>query len=217
LIQLPNNSQRLALVGRTGSGKTQAAVWHLSKRNLQSFPWIILNWKEDDLINSIPYASHIEVNNNLRSVRNGVFIVTPTPNQTEEVDALLWRIWNKEDIGVMVDEGYMIGSSDAFNACLTQGRAKRIPMIVCSQRPVWMSRFVWSESDFIQAFDLTVDDDKDTIQKYAPIDLYRNIPAFWSWYYDVGKKKRNLLKPVPESEEILSAIENKLRKVYRKI
>lgn len=216
-IRLPNNSQRLALVGRTGSGKTQAAVWHLSKRNLQSFPWIILNWKQDELINSIPCSSILDVDDSLRSVHHGVFVVTPTPNQTEDVDALLWRIWAKEGIGIMVDEGYMIGSSDAFNACLTQGRAKRIPMIVCSQRPVWMSRFVWSESDFIQAFDLTVDDDKDTIQKYAPIDLYKDIPEFWSWYYDVGKKQRNLLKPVPKSDEILSAIDAKLRKVYKRI
>lgn len=217
MIRLPNNSQRLALVGRTGSGKTQALVWHLSKKNINTFPWIIFNWKEDDLINSIPFSTHIELSDDLKKIKSGIFIVTPTPGQAEEVDDLLLRIWQKEGIGIAVDEGYMIGSSDAFNACLTQGRSKHIPMIVCSQRPVWMSKFVWSESDFIQAFDLTVDDDKDTIRKYAPIDLYQDIPDYWSWYYDIGRKQKYLLKPVPTSEKILSVLESKLKKKVRKI
>lgn len=218
-MRLPNNSQRLALVGRTGTGKTQAGVWHLSKRNLETFPWIVFNWKQDELINSIPYATHIDLSDSLRSVRHGVFIVTPLPDEVENVDSFLWKIWNREGVGIFVDEGYMIGNtSPAFNACLTQGRSKRIPMIVCSQRPVWMSRFVWSESDFYQVFDLNVEDDKATIGKYAPIDLFSKVlPDYYSYYYDVAKRKLDLLKPVPKAEDILQHIEDKLKRTKRRI
>lgn len=219
MIQLPTNTQRLACVGTTGSGKTQAAVWHLSKRNISEFPWIIFNWKEDELLDSIPHAHYIGLEDTLRSVNSGLFVVTPSPAQDDDVEKILWRIWEKRNIGILIDEGYMISTgSDALTACLTQGRSRYIPMIVCSQRPVWLSRFVWSESEFFQVFDLSIEDDKDTIEGYAPsLNLHSQLPEHWSWYYDKKRKEVSLLKPVPKAEKILSVIEQKLQVRRKKI
>jgi hypothetical protein len=60
-------------------------------------------------------------------------------------------VWAQENTGIYIDEGYMLGvRNPALNACLTQGRSKRIEMMILSQRPVWMSKFVFSESNYLR-------------------------------------------------------------------
>lgn len=212
--RLPNDSQRLAIVGRTGSGKTQAAVYHLSRRNFDVMPWIIFDFKRDELINSIDRAQYLNVG--VIPERPGIYIVQPRKGQEDEVEAYLWEIWERGNIGVYVDEGFMI-DNDAFDTLLTQGRSLRVPMIVLAQRPVWITRFLWSEADFHQVFDLTIEDDVKTIQRNTGIDLKaKPLPEFHSWYFDVAQKHTVLLKPVPGSKESLRLIDEKLAPITRR-
>lgn len=207
-IRLPNSKQRIAIVGRTGSGKTQAAVWHLSRQNIERMPWVVLNWKGDPLIDAIPRAHHMD---GLEVPRKpGVYVAHPLPNQDAKMDAYLWKLWARERVGVYVDEGYMIGDSPAFNALLTQGRSKRIPLIVLSQRPVWMSRFVFSEADFYQVFHLNDIRDRKTISSFVPADLSERLPDYHSHFYDVGRNALHRFAPVPTESEIMETFNAKL-------
>jgi hypothetical protein len=207
--RFPNNTQRLTVIGRTGSGKTQAAMYHLSRRNLDNFPWVILNYKNEESIDSIQNAEHIDYGSKIRS--SGVHVLHPLPGEEEEITSFLWRLWQRERVGLYADEGYMVGDKNpAFNAVLTQGRSKHIPMIVLSQRPVWMSRFVFSEADFIQVFSLNDRRDKKTIESFVPINLDANLADYHSHYFDVGRNKLWKFKPVPEMDEILDTIDKKL-------
>jgi DNA helicase HerA-like ATPase len=215
-IRLPQTTQHIAVIGRNGTGKTQAAVWHLSLMPINRRPWVVFDFKGDELINGIERAKHISLDTVPR--HPGVYIVHPTRADIKAgaVEDYLWRIYERERIGVYVDEGFMLGDSDAFETLLTQGRSKHIPIITLTQRPVWVSRFVFSESMFYQIFALTDKRDKKTVESFAPINMDAELPEFHSYYYDVGKNRLTALKPVPEADVILGSIDAKLESIKAK-
>jgi hypothetical protein len=217
-MRLPDDSQRLTVVGRTGSGKTQAAVWHLAHRSWDVMPWIVFDFKLDELLNSIPGAVHINTED--LPIDPGIYLVHPHPDDLGAVRAQMRRIWEARNIGVYVDEGYMVCSPTSpnpeFRALLTQGRSLNIPVITLSQRPVWLDRFVYSESDFYQVFTLNDRRDRQTIASYIPegeADLDERLPDFYSWYYDVGRDELVKLKPVPDQAGILAIFEERLEEM----
>jgi hypothetical protein len=213
-MRLPDSTQRLAIVGATGSGKTQAAIWHLSMRDYTSMPWVIYNWKGDKSIDEIPGAIFIGLDEMPK--RPGIYVVHPLPNDNEEVEQHMWEVWSRENIGVYVDEGYMVGNNNpAFRALLTQGRSKRIPVITLSQRPVWMDRFVFSESEFFQVFRLQHRKDRRSVEEFVPANLDRRLNDYWSYYYDVGRDEVKILRPVPDMEQIHKTFDARLSRMRR--
>lgn len=208
-MRLPDDTKRHAIVGATGSGKTQAALWHLSLRNILEKPWVVYNFKKDESIDALPGARHISVDE--IPVRPGVYVVHPLPHESDVVENQMWAIWERGNTGVYVDEGYMVGRDNrAFRALLTQGRSKHVPMIVLSQRPVWMDRFVFSESEFYQIFRLQHRKDRKLVEEFVPANLEKRLPEFHSYYYDVGANDVTVLKPVPQLEEIYKTFEQRL-------
>jgi hypothetical protein len=218
-LRFPGNQHRHAIIGATGSGKTQAALWHLSLRDFDSTPWVIYNFKSDESIDGIDLAHHIEMDE--VPTQPGIYVVHPLPDQESDVETQMWEIWRRGGIGVYVDEGYMIGRNNkAFRALLTQGRSKRVPMIVLSQRPVWMDRFVFSESDFFQVFRLQHAKDRKSVAEFVPANLNERLPEYHSIYYDVAQNQVFRLRPVPDIDSIhntfmrrLLPLEAKRRKV----
>jgi hypothetical protein len=212
-MRLPGPTHKTAIVGRTGSGKTIAALWHLSNADIDERPWIILDYKNDEHINAITRAEPATYDE--LPEYPGVYILKVLPGDEERVDQWFKAVWERENMGVLIDEGYMIDPrSQWFNACLTQGRSKKISMIILSQRPVWLSRFVFSEADFFQVFDLTHVRDMDKVREYLRDDerfqLDKPLPDFHSFYYDVGRKQLETLGPVPEEPELLASIDERL-------
>lgn len=214
-MNFPGDKDRHAIVGTTGSGKTRAALWHLSRRNYTEKPWIIYNFKDEEDIDGIPFAHPMDVDH--MPTHPGIFVVRPLPHETEEVENQMWEIWRRGNIGVYVDEGYMIGGNNrAYRALLTQGRSKRIPMINLSQRPVFMDRFVFTETQFWNVFDLQYKGDVKKVEEYIPADLSKPLPEFHSYYYDVKNRKLTIMEPVPELDEIYDTFEKRLEKLRLK-
>lgn len=199
-MRLPGPEDRLVLYGQTGTGKTNGALWHLSEsESYLERPWLVLDFKGDEHISNIkmtPLRAGAKMPN-----EPGLFVARPVAEVDESwTEDLLWSAWHQGNTGVYIDEGYMIPSkSKAYNALLTQGRSKGIPMITLTQRPVWLSRFVISEAGFHQVFFLSDEADRDIVQRFIPHDITeRRLPKYHSWYYDVSNDEFTGLKPLPK-------------------
>jgi hypothetical protein len=222
-VRLPNESNRLAIVGATGSGKTQAALWHLSMQDFDRRPWLIYNFKTDKSIDGIPHAQPIALDE--IPIRPGIYIAHPKPDEELEVADQMWAVWEKQNTGVYIDEGYMVGRQNpAFRALLTQGRSRQIPMITLSQRPVWLDPFILSESEYYQIFRLNHLRDRQKVEEFVPNHgdskihpVRRRLPEYHSWYYDVGLDKLTALKPVPEIGKIHQTFDRRLAPVRKTI
>lgn len=218
---LPNDSQSILLIGKNGSGKTRAAVWHLAQHDLANSRWIVINHKREKLINSIPGASFMAMGEYPPDVP-GVYIYQPRPDfDDENVTELLWWAYETENVGVYIDEGYMISPKDpALNSLYTQGRSKRIPIITLSQRPSRISRFAVSEAAFYQVFYLVDKRDRKIIQEFMPCDMDglmrpvdgqpRILQPYHSIYYDTSGDEPVIMAPVPSDDEILSLFADQL-------
>lgn len=222
-LRLPSDTQRSTVIGKTGSGKTIAALWQLSQRSFDRIPWIIFDFKRDDNLAQIPYVVEVDINDNPPNLA-GLYIVRPLPDDNEAVDAFLWKCWAQHYTGLYFDEGYMIGNrSRPFRAILTQGRSLRLPMITLTQRPLWMDRFVFSEADIFQIFYLNDKDDRNVVKRYIPdtvegshFDLDKRLPEHYSFWYDVGQDFATVLKPVPPLPELLKTFEKRLEALQPK-
>lgn len=210
-VTLPGPDKRLAIVGSTGSGKTFAGVWHLSVADFHLRPWIIIDFKRDKLLSQLG-ATEISFTGKVPAAP-GLYIIRPIPERDDDlVREFLWKIWAQENVGVYTDEGYMLGNRNpALNALLTQGRSKHIQMITLSQRPVWMSRFVFSESDYFQVFRLNDRRDYDSIQAMISLDIRKRLPPYHSHWYDVGADEGATFGPVPNREQLIRTFHTRIK------
>lgn len=98
----------------------------------------------------------------------------------------------------------MLGlNSSGLNSCLTQGRSRHIPMIICSQRPAWCSKFVFSESDFVMLYNLQRLEDRKTIGGLVPVDKNYRLAKYHSYWYNVADDQLSQFAPVPQFADIL--------------
>lgn len=203
-MRLPDDTQRLFIAGRTGSGKTQAAAWHLAQRRFDLRPWVVIDYKVDSFLNSIPEFVHMQLHET--PSRPGIYVYQPQPDDVVGVENFLWNIWAKQETGLYVDEGLMISSpgrpNKPYRSILTQGRSMKIPVITLSQRPAWLDRFVYTESEFFQIFRLQDVDDRKRVMNFVPADLDTKLPEFHSYYHDVAREKTYVVKPVPSADKI---------------
>lgn len=216
-FRLPNSTQRVAVIGRTGSGKSQFGTWLLSKAPFDAMPYVIVDYKGDELLNSIDGLEQI----NLKYVPKypGLYIVRPRPDEAEHVEAWLWKIWARERIGLFFDETSLVPDpvkGGAFRAILTQGRSKQIPAICLTQRPAWISKFIFSEADFFAILHLSIGTDKARVKDFVPGD-WKELPEYHTRWYDVTKHKEAILTPVPNSDRLLDDFAARMRKRRKKV
>lgn len=207
----PTDTQRLTVIGKTGSGKTQGAAFHLAGRSFDKKPWIVFDFKRDGLLGDIPHTQEWDIGTPVPK-KPGIYLTHPLPGQDDAVEAALWNIWARENIGVYIDELYMLNkNSHAFQAILTQGRSKRIPVIMLTQRPVAVSRFAFSEADYIQLYTLTDKRDYKTVKEFMPLPIEAQLPGpYFSWWWDNARNYKAVLKPVPQEDIILDVFHARL-------
>lgn len=210
MVRLPNSSNRSIVIGRTGSGKTQFAMWLLSTQNIQNMPWVIIDFKGDKLINSIERAEYITFADPLPT-RPGIYILQPLQRQKAELEGWLERVYYHERMGLFIDEVYLMGQyNEEFHTILMQGRSKEIPVIACSQRPTAIAVPVKTEASFWYVFDLTQMKDRATVAREIPLPVGYDVPDYHSYGYDVERKHLFRLGPAPDAESILARIDSKI-------
>lgn len=216
-FHLPEHDKRTAIIGSTGSGKTQLACWVLAHCDWHKRPCYCLDFKGDSLIAEIGME---DINVNLPPPkRPGLYRVPLIPEVTNEaLTKFLWRVWENENAIVYTDEGFMIPNRDpAFLALLTQGRSKNIQMITLIQRPVWCSKFVFSEANHFYVMRLQTEDDRKYVSGYLDGTSIDRLPRFHSYWYTADNQEGAHLAPVPGKGAILDIFDNRRatkKKVY---
>ena len=220
----PKPTERLAIMGRTGSGKTQLGGQVLSTAPFDKMPYVIMDYKRDELLNKIKRTREIGLNEIPK--KPGLYIIHNDPGFEDETEKWLFNVWRRGRVGLYFDETYLVPDQKALQAILTQGRSLRIPAICVSQRPVQVSRFVFSEADHVAVFHLNDDRDVETVKKFTPrgfvdyvppehrsVDYPRDtrLPNYHSRWYDIKNDRQYVLKPVPTADDIVKAIDARLQ------
>lgn len=218
--RVPDDTKRTVVLGRTGAGKTQFAVDRLlSNANFDEIPWVIIDYKGDALIEEIQKRNPGKIKRIYPDKKPpkepGLYIMHPVPLRDDElVDAWLWKVWEQNNVGLYIDEGYALPQTrrSAFSAILTQGRSKHIPVIILFQRPVNMNLYTVAQADFFAVFEQNIDVDlKKTSEFIAPaitedgrkITVFTDLPDYYCLWYDVGQGRTTVLRPARPEAEIL--------------
>lgn len=206
-LPAPNAGQRFSAAGRTGSGKSTLACW-LLKRSPQH--WVILNPKHTVAYRSLPdvvVLNKFNENEVRKATLKHKYVLLnlsgPQADAAYMDEIISWLHDNFGNIGLCADELYTLhsGSGKAgpgLVGWLTRGREKKQTFLGLTQRPVWVSRFIFSEADFIASMDLVLEDDRETLYSHTgqPEFLDRVLDHRWLCY-EVASDKLTLFAPVP--------------------
>lgn len=209
-FRFPGGDNRTTILGATGSGKSTCGLWMLSHQRLTARPWIIFDFKREMFFDKVgfPPIRHIGLDD-APPRKPGLYLVSPRPGQEDSVENFLWRVWERENIGLFVDEAPLMPDGDAFAAVLQQGRSKRIPVIACTQRPVGVPRGLFSEANFYCVYWVADKRDYKIVEGFVPADFGDELPwHHWRWY---DRERRTLLEmsPVPEPALVADALNAK--------
>jgi hypothetical protein len=218
-FRLPAQDEHIAVVGRNGSGKTMLGAFLLAMQDLTKQTWLILDYKGEEIFHGLERARHIGFSD--VPDEPGVYVLSSRPDLEEATERWLWRIWEHERVGLLVDEAYMLPNmvKGAYQAILTQGRSKRIPVITLTQRPVRVSPFAFSEASHVAVFDLNSKADRKTVEDRTgegfmtwrpPGFTDERLPRFHSRWYSVKSDSRYIVRPVPVAKEIVRRIDAQL-------
>lgn len=220
----PRNDEHTTIVGRNGCGKTQLGCMLLAARNLKKERWVALDFKGDELLTSIENAKFID--GQKVPEPPGLYIKTFRRASDDEINEFLWNIWEQENTGVYIDEGYFVpqGEDGAYKGLLTTGRSKSTPVITLSQRPVRISRFAFSEVSHVAVFALNDRRDWRTLDEVLPQgftdwlpDKFNGVlPKYHARWYSVKTDGRYIIEPVPDAETIRELINNQLETEKRR-
>ncbi|PWT78036.1 MAG: hypothetical protein C5B60_01775 [Chloroflexi bacterium] len=210
-FRFPGGDARTTVLGRTGSGKSTCGLWLLSHQRLDKRPWVCIDFKREIIFDQVgfPPIQQIRLADKLPK-RPGLYLVSPRPGQEVALEAFLWRLWQRENIGVYVDEAALMPDGDAFPALLQQGRSKRIPVIACSQRPVSVARGLFSEANFFAVYHMVDKRDYRIVEGFAPAELSRPLPAFAWYWYDVQRDSLLAMAPVPRPEVVADGLRERI-------
>ncbi len=204
---LPGAADRTTIIGGTGTGKTTFGAWVLSCQRFDMRPWICIDFKNEELWDLVGDPPMKELKLGSMPGKKGLYRLHVHPGQEDELEAWLWKVWGRENIGLFCDEVSLIPQKAAFKAILRQGRSKRIPVISCTQRPVDCDREIFTESQYVSVFRLDDVRDYKTIKGFtreAPIE--KPLPDFWSYWYDKKNFRLSTLQPAPKPSIIAASL-----------
>lgn len=218
---LLERSQRGLLIGKTGSGKTQDALFQLTHTPLH--PVIIFDTKIEDaffsladpengieLIKCESFDEFFELSKLPRKDLPDYILVRPPSSEvinSQELDKYLQLCYAKfGSCLVYLDEvaHWHFGNKPlpGLMELLTRGRSRGKSTLMGNQRPVNISRSCFSESDKFYIHKLLDERDKATLDYVIPnFSSLDNPPRFHFYFFDsTGDDPIKLFKPVPETK-----------------
>lgn len=207
---LPGAADRTVIIGQNGTGKTILGAWILSKQRFDKRPWVALDFKGEELWDMVGDPPMRPLKVGAMPGKTGLYRMHVRPDQDEELEEWLWKVWHKGNIGIFVDEVSLINSKAAFKAILRQGRSLRIPVISCTQRPVDCDREVFTEAQYRACFG--IEDARDYLVIKGLFggrnmqEECNRLPRHWSVWYDTKQREFMTLKPCPPPDTVAAEI-----------
>lgn len=162
--------KRLTIVGSTGSGKTTLARRILDASN---YHWVIFNPKATATYSRLhPHKTieRIKENELRRAIERNKYVIlnlSPSWNHAAQDQLLQYLCDHFTDIGFCIDEAYTMhnraNAGPGITGLVTRGRELNQSAIFLSQRPKWISQFLFSEADYIAEFKLLLKKDRHVV------------------------------------------------------
>jgi hypothetical protein len=211
----PRSDEHTSIIGQNGSGKTQLAAFILTQYDWSKRRGIIIDFKREPLFAKVKGIKQLGWFGKppWRVPRSpGLYLVQPEPWEDDAIEAFLYAVWHKGNTLLYIDEAHMIPKQHggALQALLTQGRSKHIQMIVLTQKPSWVSRFVFSEAKFFSVFYLQDIRDRRLVENFVPAPLDDVLQPYHSYWFDSGQRQLFTLQPVPAASNIIASLDERL-------
>lgn len=222
----PGPTDRVAIVGTTGEGKTVFAMWLFSEyADFDKKPWVLVDYKGEILFDEMMRAKDAELIalDKPPPERPGIYVVKPRPREPDRMADFIWNVYERGNCGLVFDELSMVpefkgaaGGGGPLKSVYTQGRSKRIPVWGLVQRPVDVNLHAFSEADFIAEFYLKKRADRDRIDEYIPDDdpiftpRRKPLERRWCRWWDDKRRISLVLKAAPPPKESLDTIAHRV-------
>lgn len=180
--------------------------------------WVIINpkWtKAFDKFEPDPVPKGQPVNNKIEGIdtkeiatsieANRFTIINPRASESdpETLDLLIqWLHESFIDLGIYVDELYSVHTGGRAGpgliGVLTRGRELNQTFLGATQRPAFLSKFLFSEADYICGMSLNVEEDRKRMYDFTGRrEFMTKLKARdWLWY-DVGADELQAWGPIP--------------------
>jgi energy-coupling factor transporter ATP-binding protein EcfA2 len=195
------SDERWLLVGSSGSGKSTYAKWLLQSMPI---PTYVIDSKTD-FLPDVPaidlHAAIASLYDKKIKVLPRITRVVPAADELEDDetwDAFFAACLARREVAVYLDECYQVPTTKELRRALTAGRSLHVPILACTQRPAWVSRYFLSEASRIVMFRLADERDRKTLQAVVPgVDPKEVLARFHSVYYDAIEMQLERHAPLP--------------------
>ena len=194
-LPLIDPGKRAILSGRTGSGKSTLGCWLLNRSKQH---WVILNPKWTAAYKSLPDSAVLKKFDSstiIRSIEKNRFTILNFEGLNTDAeymdDVISYIHGSLENVGLCADELYTLHTrgqpGKGLIGWLTRGRELKQSFIGMTQRPAWVSRFCYSEADYIVGMDLSLKEDRKRLYECTGSEHFedRMPPRKWL-FYDVA-------------------------------
>jgi len=197
---------RLTVVGRTGSGKSTLACWFLAR---SPGTWVIINPKHTAAYNKLPDSVTLKsfdlrkLDKTLTEYKFVILNPRPdeaTPDAMDDFIAYLQESYT--NIGICIDELYTLHrngiAGPGLLGLLTRGRELKQSYLGLTQRPVLVSKFCFTEADYVVGMTLLTDDDRKMVYKNTGrIEFMNQMPPHEWLFFEAATLNMRWFGPIP--------------------